>query len=741
MTTLPQTTTIRLPRQATPAQTLAVPSVPGMPMAGAGGKQMTAGDVWRVIRSNLWLIIASLVVFGVGGYFVNKYLAEHHSKFTATGYLAIQPPVRDLLDDDDTSYQIPTQNLAIEQRTQAQLLRHSSLLSRVIQNSAMLRDTSWFKQFETPEDAKADLMDSLSVSPLPDSKLVMISMSYSDPKDCRDIVEAVVNEHIRVQQDLARGRELERSRDLNNFKQRYQFTLGELRREMEEKGSRLSIDGGGTPGRLTGLELELSNLLNTQLEMKLNADEAEQMYQTVMSQLQQGVDPPMIEEQINLDPMIAQYRAQFDAAEVEYAMLHADLGAENPLVIRKKVARDEFAKRLETTIAEKKATLRASLADKLRAQEQSTKQSLQSVTKRVNDVKGHLAELSITLSQWLSLRDEEEATRELLKQVNTQLDNIVQMESRRIAGIEWATHPEIPDEPSFPKLPITMSIAVMLGLALSLGIAFLRELMDTTVRSPQDIQRVGQLNLLGLVVDERDDPQSEGARLPLAIFEAPHSMMAEQLRQVRSRLQHAASLDTTRSILVTSPSPSDGKSTIACNLAAGLALNGRRILLVDANFRRPELHKVFGIGNEIGFSDTLVAIDRFGEAVRPTQVPNLDVLATGPKPANAPELLESQLLVDFIERALEEYDHVIFDSGPLLVVSETVALAPRVDGVITVVRARSNSRGLLTRMRDSLRQIKAEHLGVILNAVRAQGGGYYGRNIKTYYAYQNGHSE
>src|SRR5690606_32976869 len=97
--------------------------------------------------------------------------------------------------------------------------------------------------------------------------------------------------------------------------------------------------------------------------------------------------------------------------------------------------------------------------------------------------------------------------------------------------------------------------------------------------------------------------------------------------------------------------------------------------------------------------------------------------------------LESQLLIDFIERSLEDYDHVIFDSGPLLFVSDTVALAPRVDGVITVVRARTSSRGTLQRMRDALRQLKAEHLGVVLNAVRATAGGYYRSNIKTYYEY------
>ena len=141
-----------------------------------------------------------------------------------------------------------------------------------------------------------------------------------------------------------------------------------------------------------------------------------------------------------------------------------------------------------------------------------------------------------------------------------------------------------------------------------------------------------------------------------------------------------------------------------------------------------------------GFGNVLNSVANFEACVRQTKVPNLDLMTAGPRPANATELLESQLLIDFVERALEEYDHIIFDTGPMLVVSETVALAPRVDGVITVVRASTNSRGLLQRMRDALKQLKAEHLGVVLNGVRSTGGGYYGRNIKAYYEYQNGHA-
>jgi len=239
-----------------------------------------------------------------------------------------------------------------------------------------------------------------------------------------------------------------------------------------------------------------------------------------------------------------------------------------------------------------------------------------------------------------------------------------------------------------------------------------------------------------MIPHESEDPEAQSARLPLAIYEAPTSIIAEQFRQVRTRLQHSASLDTVRSLLVTGTAPGDGKTTVACNLAAGLALNGRRILLVDANFRRPQIHAVLNIPNEVGFGDVLNSLDMFESAVRETEIPNLSVLPTGIKPTNSTELLESQLLIDFIERALEEYDHVIFDSGPLLLVSETSALAPRVDGVVTVVRARGNSRGMLQRLRDQLRQLKAENMGVVLNAVRAQTGGYYAPMIKSYYAYQ-----
>ncbi len=738
MTTLPQTTPLRLPRPAG-GGTLMIPgTVPGMAVGqvNPANAAMTPADVFRVIRSNVWLIALFLLVGSVGGFFLNRFLARNYSRFTATGYVQVNiktgfDPIKGVLTDNNSP------SLNIEQRTQAQLLKHETLLSDVLQNSAELRETPWFKTFATPQDRKEALLSNFTVTPIPDSKLISVSMSCSIDKDCKTIIEQIVNTHLARQRQLATDKEYQRSTNLNNLKIRYQLSLRNLSQKINEKAVALSVDGS-SPGRISAKDMELSEKVHKQLDLQQQFSEADASYKSIAASLQRGEDPAIIDQAVTADPSVMQSRRDIDMLDVQLAEAGTKWGKDHPSFMQIQTRRDMYQQKLTQLLEDLRAKQRVALVDATRAKMDMTKGQLDSINEQVKSLKSEMGELSNMMAEYLTARDEQKAMSDLLKEVNNQLDLIQQKNQQDLSGnVEWATYPATPDSPSFPKLPLTMSVAIGLALALSLGIAFLREVTDTSVRSPRDISRVGQMAMLGMIPHESDDPQSAGARLPLVIFEAPHSMIAEQFRQVRTRLQHAASLDTTRSLLVTSPSPGDGKSTVAANIAAGLALNGRRILLVDANFRRPDMHRIFGIGNEIGFSDVLNNLENFENAVRETQVPNLAILPSGPRPTNPTELLESQLLIDFIERSLEEYDHVVFDSGPLLFVSESMALAPRVDGVVSVVRARANSRGVLQRMRDALRQVKAEHLGVVLNGVRNQAGGYYGRNVKTYYEYQN----
>ncbi len=741
MTTLPQAAPLRLPRPA-PSTPLTIPSGPMAPMPGMvaqvqAGAQMSGGDVWRVIRSNLWLIILFVVVGGVAGYGINYWLQKNHSKYTAIGTLKVEAP-----DVTDTGQSIDTNSLELDLKTHALLLKDPSLATQVLQNQDYdeIHHCAWYQQFPNDQLAKEDLADNLEVNPFADSRLLKISMTCNDPNSARVIVETFAEQYMKNQKEQNESKEYDRHKDLEARQVREEMNLKGVNGEIADLESQLN-EGGitGTLSKVSTKDMELSQLIENSLKIQLDLATSQDLYKSLYDQISADQDPPKVATDIAVDPEVSEYRQAVNNIELSIAESMENLGANNTSVKDLQAREQLLEGKLNAATAEARIRYRTEAIEDAKEAVTQGDRALKSMNARIDTLRGDMAHLTDVMTTLLQKQSEKEGYEAKLKTIDDRLDEIANYAVKRdFSSIQWAAKPETPDAPSFPKLSVTMTLAVFAGLGLALGIAFLREFLDTSIRSPRDITRVGNMNVLGMVPHEDDDPQSAGARLPVVIFEAPHSMMAEQLRQVRTRLQHSSSLDTTRSILVTSPSPGDGKSTIACNLASGLALNGRRILLVDANFRRPELHRVFNLSNEQGFSDVLGSLELFETTMHETQVPNLFVLPSGPKPTNATELLESQLLIDFIERALEEFDHVIFDSGPLLFVSETVALAPRVDGVVTVVRARANSRGVLSRMRENLRQVKAEHLGIVLNAVRAQGGGYYGRNIRTYYEYQSG---
>jgi capsular exopolysaccharide synthesis family protein len=703
-----------------------------------GGSQLGPADAWRVIRSNLWLILITLAVFSATGYAVNRWvLKPYYSWYESTGLIRVstdQQVKQNFMSLQSTDPYMEA--IRLEATTQAQMLRNENLLVEVLTDgNSKIRQTKWWAEFGgNVTDAKEELIDHLTVAPLADSRLISVSMEYYVPDDCRVIVNEIVGQHLRKERERKNADFLRQVGPTKERLREIQFNLEGIQRRIKDKAFTL---GENVAGFSSTRQNELSRLYDERIKLTRELSEAKNKLANLLSLNNTGNDPPGLDERLTIHPTFNSYRQTVDKLDAD--MSASDLAPGHFRYLKMQNNRNTFAEKLDDVREEVKQGLFASLGAEHQA-------DIDSATKMLSDINVQIEKASGDVSRSEADRRELAAMEEEKDMLSTQWEKVSEDLSRLqavtgaadVSTVEWARLPQKPDIPSFPKLEITMTVAILLGLALSLGIAFIRELTDNTVRTPQDIARVGNMNLLGMIPHEDDDPQAAGARLPLVIFDAPQSMLAESFRQVRSRLQHAAALETTRSMLITSAGAQDGKTTVAVNLAAGLALNGRRILLVDANFRRPQLHNVFDTGNETGFGDVLNSLETFEQYVQPTAVPNLSVLTSGAKPLNPTELLESQLLIDFIDRALEEYDHVIFDTGPLPLVSETIALAPRVDGVITVVRARSNSRGLLQRVRDTLRQVKAEHVGVVLNAVRAQAGGYYGRSIVDYYKYQNG---
>jgi capsular exopolysaccharide synthesis family protein len=255
------------------------------------------------------------------------------------------------------------------------------------------------------------------------------------------------------------------------------------------------------------------------------------------------------------------------------------------------------------------------------------------------------------------------------------------------------------------------------------------------VRTTRDVIRYLNVPILGTVPDA-DDEEVEIECIERAVRDVPHSMVTEAFRAIRTNMQFSAPAERMRSVVVTSPKPEDGKTTVACNLAASLASSGRRVLLIDANFRRPAIYRFFeGVPPE-GLSNILVATGRLTDHVVKTNLGNLDVLGSGPTPPNPAERLGSKFMRDLLEEAMAHYDQLIIDAPPVLLASDASVLAQAVDGVILVLRARENSRGVAQRAVSLLNHVSAHLFGVVLNAAQIRRGGYFREQLRTFYDYQ-----
>jgi capsular exopolysaccharide synthesis family protein len=284
------------------------------------------------------------------------------------------------------------------------------------------------------------------------------------------------------------------------------------------------------------------------------------------------------------------------------------------------------------------------------------------------------------------------------------------------------------DVPVRPKLSVNLGMGLLMGLFGGCALAFFMEYLDSTVKSREDVEITVGMPFLGIVplVDEQDLKTLPNTRDRSIFAHArPDSNVAESLRSVRTNLLFSGHGKLDR-LLITSALPQEGKSFLSSNLSVLIAATGSRILLIDADLRRPNLHKLFELDNDHGLSTILADLDSFEECVIHTHVPNLDVMLAGPRPPNPAELLGSERMTALLD-SITGYDMVIIDSPPVNVVADPLMLSSLVDGVIVIIEANATSRSLVARTRDLLMEVNANVLGAVVNKLnpRRAGYGYY----------------
>jgi polysaccharide biosynthesis transport protein len=295
----------------------------------------------------------------------------------------------------------------------------------------------------------------------------------------------------------------------------------------------------------------------------------------------------------------------------------------------------------------------------------------------------------------------------------------------------------VPDGPYWYQY---IGIGSLLGFVAFSGLAYLLEMADRSYRNPDEISAdlgmpiVGHLPLATISRQDRIDAKVDSSVVTLHKNRAP---ISEAFRGIRTALFFNCQQSGVKVIQVTSPIPGDGKSTVAANIAVSISQSGRRVCLVDCDFRRPRVAKMFGLREDVGFVQVIGGKVGLDDAIQATSIENLSALTCGKRPANPAELLSSEVFGDLLLSLKEKFDFVIVDTPPMLAVSDPANVASHVDGVILTIRLRRNLRPIATRAAQMLHAINANMLGVVVNGIGV-GGNAYGYGGYRYDNYAGG---
>jgi capsular exopolysaccharide synthesis family protein len=308
-----------------------------------------------------------------------------------------------------------------------------------------------------------------------------------------------------------------------------------------------------------------------------------------------------------------------------------------------------------------------------------------------------------------------------------------------VSNIYVVNMPHVPSGFVRTDLMHKLLLALLFGGALGLGLAFLVEYFDTTVKTPEQIQKIIDLPYLGTIYHFSTEDKSP--KKVLQMLEAPYSHIAESFRTLKTNLLFAASIgDMKRAILITSSAPAEGKTFVTANLGVALAQSGKRVLVVETDLRNPILHEIFEIARSPGLTNAMLNgdVDYPDLPIQLTQVENLELLPAGDTPPNPSELLCSNKMERVFFALRDQYDFVLFDSPPVFLTSDPIILAQRVDGVILVARSGETRKDVFKEAVERLLRVDAKILGILFNDMYKEGKKYYYDKYRHYYGDGNG---
>ena len=722
-----------------------------------------------ILEKRKWFAIAIVVVaVGLSVLFATRQVPIYRA--TATVIIERRSPtvlsrVQEVMELGSSDYWSMKEYM----QTQYEILQSRRLVKRVVDKLALGLDPHFLgldrkQPALNPEemrrkmaevDAVEKLRKSIKVEPRPDSQFVLVSVEHSDPLMAQEIANVLVtefkDENLEYKKRVVseaiselRGMtiQLRQSKEaaeagVLDFERRH--AMSSLASRKEQVQGKLQLLNGKFVSATIDLATERASRRRDELESSIAAVEV----MLPRKDLAAASHPVLVQS-----PNITGLKVRLVDLDTKVRETAARYGPKHPVMQAAYGQRSLVRKALQT---ESRVLLEAELTglrenlqiarNKL-AEAQEMEESLASQLEAALEEESELAKLE---TDYGPLKKRMEEARVVYENVRARYGETTLSSQVETNNIRIQDYASMPDKPVRPNKKVNVLVGLVLGIALGVGAAYFVESLDSTLKTREDIEAIGRVDFLGLVPlvedTERPEPGTAHDCPELFVHHLPKSSVAEHFRTIKTNLFFSGGRQRPRRLLVTSPGPKEGKTTVGCNLAAVAALAGSRTLVIDTDMRRPRVHRLFGIPRRPGITEYFMGTAPITKYTRSTPVENLDVLTCGSLSPNPLELLESPRFGEMVDELATVYDTILFDSPPLLAVADAKIVCSLIDVLVLVVRAGRTTKEGLREARGMLYPLLDEDVGVVLNGfdVEKHSYRYYYYRSKTY-AYYNYYS-
>jgi len=673
-------------------------------------------DYWRVVKARAGIIILAflltMITAGVTVYFLPR---EYFSKAT----IEVKPDETTLKIFEAGGY-----NAASDSRlapTQFKIIQEKGILYPVIDQLNLT--TKWANGGPplVRELAYAKLLGMLDMKEVRNTDLIEIGVWSTDPKEAADIANSIAVEY--------------QDRRLADQTKMVDTGLTQLHDEVSDHEKEVANLGAAATKIRTELGIvdpdpeNMSNAAGEDLDtqsvraIESQVDDARMKSAEMQTQMDQVnlLKPEELMVALHLlnidDPTVQKILPLFqDTVAEEARLLTSGLGPNHPKVKEIRALKAVYSQQLDEQIS----AIKASMTTRL----ELAKSTQAAMEARLTDARDQFTKRKNEGSDYTDAKYRYLEAKRLLEAARQRYESeLLQHGITNVAAQVWETA-EPAMGPGRPKVLFYMVLAAIIGLGLGTGLAFFLEYLDTSVKSLEDVERFLGVPVLAVIAKN----------VGILMHQKVDSPDAEAYRILRTNIEFNRKTPDANTLTLISGGPGEGKSTTLCNLAYTCARGGYSVLVVDADLRRPTQHRLFGVENTVGLSNYLTSNMPFEEVVRATGIENLSFIPSGELQRDAVGILNSQRMTDLIRNTKMHYDLVMFDSPPILGVSDGAVLASEVDLSIMVIEHRRFPRSMLQRVKQAVTNVGGNLLGVVLNKVDAKhdsGYGYYG----SYYDY------